>query len=120
MLTFRILDDPHYKQRELIAGVEYVFVLNYYDRQSAWFLDLLDDQEDPIRRGMRLTPGWNPLLRSKDTRLPPGELYVFSTIDPIAREGFNTGDAQLVYFTPAEVAEFTATADSTQPTVLFG
>jgi hypothetical protein len=68
---------------------------------------------------MRLTPGWNPLLRSKDARLPPGEFYVDSTIDPAGRDGFINGDARFVYFSPAEVAEFGDTAASTQSPVLF-
>jgi hypothetical protein len=119
MLVIKVLDDPHYKRRENIAGTEYVLVIDYRTRQQGWFLEIQDQDEDPIRRGMRLTPGWNPLFRAKDERLPPGEFYLSSTLDPITRDGFVNGDALFVYFTPAEVAEFAATLGATQPTLIF-
>jgi hypothetical protein len=119
MLTINVLDDPHYRRRELIQGTEYVIELNYRTRQQGWFMSIFDTDETPIRQGMRLTPGWNPLLRAKSELLPDGEFYVSSTKDPMGRDAFKDGDARLVHFSAAEVAEFDVTAAATQDTILF-
>jgi hypothetical protein len=104
-------DNPHRREKIPVDGVTLFWIFNYEARSESWYIDVLDSDEQPIIRGKRLTPGWNPLMRRKSEALPKGTFYVYSTLDPIGRDGFASGDAQFVYFDEAETAENAATIE---------
>jgi hypothetical protein len=95
-----------------IEGTQYRFTFDYYPRLESWFLSIADSEGDPIATGRKLSPGWNPLIRDKDERLPDGAFYLSSTVDPVGRDGFDDGSASLVYFSADEVDEFADAIES--------
>ncbi len=104
MQTIPVPDDPHRRVRVAIDGVAYFWAFNFEARSGHWYVDVLDALESPILLGARLTPGWNPLMRTKDERLPAGTFWVQSTLDLIGRDGFTSGDASFVYYDEDETA----------------
>jgi hypothetical protein len=117
MLTINVQDSAHYVDRVTIDGTQYLFTFDYYSRLESWYLSIADSEESPIATGRKLSPGWNPLVRDKDSRLPKGKFYLSSTTDPVGREGFNDGSASLKYFSAEEAAEFAAEAETSAVTV---
>ncbi len=83
-------------------GVNYIVDLRWSSRANGWFLDLLDDAEDPIRTGIRLVANWNLLRLITDERVPRGTLMALSSggdSDPTF-ETLGT-EVTLVYVEPA-------------------
>lgn len=101
MLTMTPPTVAHQRKSYSVDGVTLFMTWHFSERGEGWRIDVLDENEDPIIMGRRLSPGWNPFIRVKDNRMPPGEFYVRSPFDPIGRTGFDNG-AALVYFTRAE------------------
>jgi hypothetical protein len=65
-----------------LDGVTLTFRFRYNERAGAWFFDVLDEDEDPIIYGRKITVSW-PLFgwRELDTRLPGGRLLACDTTD---------------------------------------
>lgn len=86
-----------------LQGRDFVFRLNYNEREARWYLSLLDEEETPLVQSVKLLTNW-PLLRHYrfDPRLPPGELMAIdatgngspATIDELG-EGLR---CELTYF----------------------
>lgn len=57
----------------------YVWILRWNSRAGAWYLDVLDDDESPIRVGIRVVLGTALGRRCVDARFPPGVLYAVDT-----------------------------------------
>ena len=71
--------DLDYEQVTQLEGVEYLFRFLWSDRESAWYMDLSDQDQDPIAQFVRITVGWPLLRRFRDPRLPPGMLIAIDT-----------------------------------------
>lgn len=77
-----VTNDPDSEAKYVLDGVSYTFRFRYNDRGGAWFFDLIDEDEDPIIYGRKITVSW-PLFgwREIDTRLPGGRLFACDTED---------------------------------------
>jgi hypothetical protein len=65
-----------YVQRTALDGRDYLLTVTLNQREGKWYVDLADQNGDPILYGIKLVVGW-PLLRTvTDERRPPGELFV--------------------------------------------
>ncbi len=97
--------DPLFDQVTALEGVDYVLRFAFNERDQYWYLDLLDQDGDPIATSLRCVVGWPLLRRSTDGRKPPG-ILAFEDASGLGRDpGFEDlgTRVQLVYFTKAEV-----------------
>jgi len=121
MITIPIQDTPHHIFRLELEGIELVWRFDYYTRSQDWYLGLYDEDGVAIRTGRRLSPGWNPLLRVKDTRLQAlegGALYFASLLGPPGRDAIADGDAKLVWFDADEVTALRAALPASEPILI--
>lgn len=59
-----------------LEGIEYLHRFIWLPRPAAWYLSLLDQDENPIAVGRRLNIGVSLFRHFIDPRLPPGVLAV--------------------------------------------
>jgi hypothetical protein len=78
MLPLRT-DLPHYLFSVELEGRTYTVELRWNERAAGWFLSLLTADEVPIVQGRRVVVGFPLLARTRDFRLPPGELEAIDT-----------------------------------------
>lgn len=65
-----------YDQLTQLEGFEYLLRFIWSDRELCWYMNIADQDGNPLAYGIRLVCGV-PLLRGfADPRLPPGMLYV--------------------------------------------
>ena len=84
MAIFYIDTDPTsllWEQITEIDGREYLLRFLWNDRASAWYLDINDQDGNPIVNGVRLVCGVIPLAREVvgDSRMWSGDLYCYPT-----------------------------------------
>lgn len=65
-----------YDQLTQLEGFEYLLRFIWSDRERAWYLNMYDQDENPIALGIRLVCGVSLLRTFVDPRLPPGLLFV--------------------------------------------
>lgn len=109
---------PHETIPYTLEDVAIQITWHYSARDQSWRIDVADETGDVIVRGRRLVPGWNPLLRVVDSRLPPGRLWFRALSEPVGRDALEDGSAVLEYLTAAEVAELVAVADAAGPQLI--
>lgn len=82
-MSFLVVDttDPSlfYEQITQLDGFEYLLRFIWSDRESRWYLNLYDQDENPLALGIGIKVGWPLLHRFKDPRLPPGLLMAVDT-----------------------------------------
>jgi hypothetical protein len=65
---------PHYQIGTSIDGAQYVLEVRWNQRDEAWYLDILDEDEDPIAHGIKIVLGSVLGKRCVDPRMPAGAL----------------------------------------------
>jgi hypothetical protein len=95
--------------RVTLDGAEFVITLSWSQREAKWYLGLLDQDENPILRGVKVVADY-PLLTLAhwDARCPTGELVAYDTsgqgLDPhFADMGDGTARVQLYYIPQDEL-----------------
>lgn len=61
-VSLPLFPDPFYEYSISLQGVSLIFRFTYSDRSEAYFIDLLDQDNNPIVMGERLVPGY-PLFK---------------------------------------------------------
>lgn len=67
-------DVPAYTMRVDLSGVEFVLGFRFNERDSFWYMEILDATNEPIVSGIRVVLGIALLRNSVDLRRPVGEL----------------------------------------------
>ena len=69
---------PYYQQKTRLDGRDFLLHFAYNEREARWYLSIHDEEDTPLRKGLKLVANW-PLLRHyrEDPRMPPGELIIF-------------------------------------------
>jgi hypothetical protein len=68
---------PYYTQKTKLDGRDFVLRFSYNQRIERWYLSIYDDEDTPLRLGLKLIANWELLQHYRyDDRLPPGELWV--------------------------------------------
>lgn len=70
---------PHYSFSITLAEEDYVFNVRWNTRDEAWYLDLLEADETPIIRDMKVVLGAMIGSRSAIATRLPGTLIAFDT-----------------------------------------
>jgi hypothetical protein len=68
------VDTPLYTQRITLDGIEYIFKLDWFEREGRWYLSLYTVDNQPLALGIKIVANWPILRRFKDARMPPGLL----------------------------------------------
>lgn len=89
----------------VLDGIQYVLNFRWNGRAGAWYMDVLDEDEDPIRQGIAVVLGAALGRRCVDPRYPPGVIYAVDTSGTGRDAGIDDlGSRVLLYFfTFAEV-----------------
>ncbi len=81
-----------------LAGVAYQFTVQWRDAADSWFLDIADNQSNPIASGIPLVTGADLLEQYAHLGIG-GSLYVQSSPTPTDTPTFtNLGSASNLYF----------------------
>lgn len=99
---------PFYRVGTVLAGVQYILDLRWNGRESSWFMDVLDEEETPIRSGLRIVLGALLGARSANPDFPAGAFIV----SDLSGQGLDAGiddigenqRVQVYFYTNAEVA----------------
>ena len=67
-----VAGNPHHSFITVIDGTEYVFTARWNARDAAWFFDILDIDDNPIRYGIKVVLGAILGGRIADARFPSG------------------------------------------------
>lgn len=97
---------PSYRVGTTIEDVQYVLDVRWNARAEAWYIDILDEDETPLRMGMKVVLGAILGGRSALATMPRG---MFTAYDTSGNEQDATLDdlgtrVVVYYYTEAEVA----------------
>ena len=91
MSTTRLLpllpSTPNYRFRCPLDGTLYIFDVRWNTRESAWYMDVLQQDETPIRNGMKIVLGANLGRASTDQFF---QKYMLTPVD-LANSGRDAG-----------------------------
>lgn len=89
------------RQRVELDGLFFEIALTWRTRPKAWYMDLYDQDGQPVALGRRLSPGWAPLRGVSDRGVPDGSFIVKGLRDYSRTD---LGDTLLlVYYTEDEL-----------------
>ncbi len=97
---------PFYDFSVVLEGATYQFDVKWNQRDGAWYFDLLDEEGNAIRHGVKIVLGAALAGRvAADDRLP-GLLQAFDTSGASTDAGIDDLGSRVVvvYYTAAEVA----------------
>lgn len=69
----------HYDEQVTLDGTTYTLEFRWNTRASAWFMNVLTEQADPVIAGIRIVVDMPLGIRSSDTRRPKGLLFAVDT-----------------------------------------
>ncbi len=95
----------NYRVNSVIEGTEFIFDVRWNGRDEAWYMDLLDVDEDPIRTGIKIVLGSLLGRRSVDARYPDGAFVASDLAQSGVDAGFNDLGVRVVvfFYTQAEL-----------------
>lgn len=94
---------PHSRVSTTLAGAQYLLDVRWNARASAWFMDLLAEDETPICHGIKVVLGAAMGGRSTHPRFPAGMLMAVDLTGQGREAGFDDiGTRVVVYFFTAE------------------
>jgi hypothetical protein len=70
---------PNYRVGITLNDIPYIFDVHWNGRDNAWYFDVLDSTELPIRCGIKIVLGTSLGVRSTDPRYPSGMLVATDT-----------------------------------------
>jgi len=103
-------DTAYRSQKCRLDGRDFVLRFSYNEREDRYYVDILDEEETPILRGLKLVSNWR-LLRHyhHDPRVPPGELMATDLTGDNSPPSFGElgigKRVELTYFTEDELAD---------------
>lgn len=99
------LDD--YVMQIVLDSVTYALRFRWNTRESAWYMDVSTDTEEPLRNGLKVIINQPIGSRVVDERFPPGRFVAFDTTNSdIAPGETDLGDrVQLLYYSEEETLE---------------
>lgn len=90
---------PSYRVGVSLAGVQYILDVRWNAREGAWFLDVLAEDETPIRRGIKIVLGTLLGGREVSDEFPLGVLQAIDLTNTGTEAGLDDlGDRVVVLF----------------------
>jgi Domain of unknown function (DUF6983) len=104
--VLEVVDTNSQAIESTLDDVLYYIVIDWNDTFQSWEMGIRNSAYQTLIDGISLVPNF-PLLRQfKYPDLPPGELLVQNvhwTSGPIPRDGFASGEYELIYFTAEDL-----------------
>lgn len=75
------LPSSNYEFRIDLEGSTYNLSLKYNKRENRWYLNIKDEQDNPIVMGIKMVLNTSLVERFQDDRLPPGTLFLLNQTD---------------------------------------
>lgn len=99
---------PAYQFGTTLDGIQYLFNIRWNTREEAWYMDILKEDETPIRHGIKVTLGSFLGRRSVNPDFPPGVLMAYDTSQENRDAGFDDLGTRVVvfFYTLDEFREF--------------
>jgi hypothetical protein len=91
-----------FDQLAQLDGVEYLLDFEWEDRESCWYMNIFDQDQNPLAYGIKLVINTPLLRRFRDPRLPKGLLFcgdLSESETDIAAPGDLGNRVPLVYLT---------------------
>lgn len=91
---------PSFFEEVTLADVPYILYFNWNSRDEAWYMDILDREENDLIVGIKLTNQSELISRYVDENLPKGKLYVVDNrqkFESVTYESFMNGQCSLVF-----------------------
>lgn len=86
-----------------LDGDHFVFEFRWNGRAGVWYMDIRDEDEDPIKLGVAVVLGVPLGRRCTDPRFPRGVLWAYDTSGAGRDPGIDDlGSRVLIYFLTAE------------------
>jgi hypothetical protein len=79
----------NFSQTVSLDGIDYQLQYKYNDRESFWYFNLLDTEDNPIKTGIKIVSNWPFLRNVVNTTRPGGELIGVDTRQPPLDPGFD-------------------------------
>jgi hypothetical protein len=94
---------PNQRFGTALSGTQYLFDVRWNGRDEAWYLDILAENGDPIRRGMRVVLGTLLGGRVVADAFPPGVLQAVDLTNSGTEAGLDDlGTRVQIYYYPFE------------------
>ena len=95
----------NYRVGTTIEGVQYLFDVRWNGREQAWYFDLLDQDADMIRAGIKIVLGAMLGVRCADPRFPNGEFVATDLSNSGVDAGFDDLGVRVIvrFFTAEEL-----------------
>ena len=115
MIALRIIDANSQQIEASLEDELYYIILNWNSTNKSWTMDIHNSGYDFLLAGIACVVNYPLLYQFRSSILPPGELVIAADKDrngPIPRDGFVTGDYQLVYIPQDEWTRMKAIANA--------
>lgn len=101
---------PSYRVGTALADVQYILDVRWNERDAAWYLDVLAEDETPLRVGIRVVLGAMLGGRSVHPGFPAGLMIAADLTDSGHDAGLDDLGARVVinFYTVAELQELIA------------
>lgn len=98
---------PNYRFGTKLGGQQVTIDARWNGRAESWFLDISDEEGDPIRVGMRVVLGPELGGRVADSRMPPGALFAIDLTQSGIEAGLDDLGERItvVYLSPDDIEE---------------
>ena len=94
---------PNQRFSTTLDGDHFVMDVRWNERDESWYLDILDESENPIRRGLKITQGNFIGSHVAVPGMPAGQLVAFDTSGQGIEAGLDDlGERVIVYFVPED------------------
>lgn len=104
---------PHYRFGTTLDGIQLTFELRWNGRAASWFMSIFDEDDEPIRSGIRVVLGPELGGRVSDARMPPGQLFAIDLDNSGVEPGLDDlGERVLVMYISQGDAAALAEVDS--------
>ena len=99
---------PSYRMSVVLDNTQYIFDVQWNNRDLAWYFDVLDVNENPIYMGIKVVLGTYLGRRCADPNFPRGVMFA----NDLSGQGFDAGiddlggRVQVWYYLPSEALSF--------------
>jgi len=101
-LVIPFSSEASFREEVTLEGTPYIFIFNWNSRFSFWTMSIYDRSNTLLLGSVKLVAGINLLKLFPETAIPPGALYVLSTLrtgSDIAFDDFTNERCLLLYVT---------------------
>jgi hypothetical protein len=89
---------PRYRFSTTLERRTYLFDVRWNTRADSWYIDILDEDESPLARGVKLVLGAYLAIRSAHADLPTGLMFAIDQSGRGVEAGFDDLGTRVVVY----------------------